>query len=145
MSKWSQEAARKYAENKKNAEARLLDQNVLKSKAPKMWEQLRDLFAQEVTAFNAEPGMEGILVMDNSRPGVLEVSRTDSPSKARIVFESHSQTVKILVPGIEKDDSEIKMVVLSGSTEARFENSKRLPVQPHLIVETVLRKLLGLH
>lgn len=157
MSEWSKAAADRFRkkasfeqeqaerlrreEHAKNEKA-ILDSNNLKLNAPKMWDDLCNLFAAKCEEFNQE-GAGTTLKSLRLDPNTLELRRNESQRK--LVFDP--QRYVIAMPGFESKDiprpveRPIEIKVKNGSELGYFRGSTLVPAER--IVESFLDDLLG--
>ena len=97
MSDWSKHAVQVYQRKRDDARIKnqvaLQEQQLLDLEAPRRWAELRNSLMQQSCDFNAEPGMDGTLTYDHSRPDSLTIENTEQHTAVRVVFSGQHHEV----------------------------------------------------
>jgi len=149
VSDWSRDAALRFAAQQKIKlvqDAKVIrDQNDLALHIAKVWADLCELFRARCNEFNAEPGVAGVLSCDTKRTQELKITRSDNAAMLRGAFDPKRHTIHFMGPNIGKEQSEIKIEVIEGSSEMCFVDSLQRILNPQDIVDISLTDLLQLN
>jgi hypothetical protein len=149
MSDWSQDAARRFLDNQTARQAHeaqsVLDRRVLNQQAPRMWEELRQLFVRQCGEFNAEPGVGNILSCHSDAAHALDIRRSDNGVTLTIAFDPQKYCVNFSGACVANGRGRIQARVASGSTETFFADDSGTRVSAEDVVEIALGDLLEIN
>jgi hypothetical protein len=118
MSDWSRDAAQKFIAQKREKpvqdEMVLHNEDIIKRKAPEVWDKLSEEFDRKCSEFNSELEISNVLAFDRTDPYELEITRTDTHARLTVTFIPELQTVT--VKGL-KESRDFRFEVFSGTSE----------------------------
>jgi len=148
MSDWSSYAAQRVKRQRennglKNSRASQ-DARLLAEYAPGRWEELRRVFLEMCSQFNAEPEMREALAYDNSNPQALKIENTHTKMTLRITFDPEHSEIKIGgLSGPTATAAPYKIALVPGQRETYFTDGSN-SVAAHEIARKALDSLLGI-
>jgi len=149
MSDWSQDAARRFLDNNAARQVHeaqsVLDRRILHQQAPKMWEELRQLFLTRCSEFSSEPGVGKILSCDGNGAHALKIQRTDNGTTLAVTFDPQKYCVNFSGACVATGRDRIQARVASGSTETFFADDSDSRVSAEDVVEIALGDLLEIN
>jgi hypothetical protein len=148
MSDWSSYAAQRVKRQRENnnlKDARMShDERLLAEYAPGRWEELRRIFLEMCSQFNAEPEMRDTLAYDNSNPNALKIENTQTKMVLRVTFDPEHYEIKIGgLGGPSATAAYYKIAVVPGQRETHFIEGSN-SVAAHEIARKALDSLLGI-
>jgi hypothetical protein len=124
MSDWSRDASRRFVDQRKAKESQdakvLHDQEMLRLKAPQLWDQLAEEFSRKCTEFNAQPEVGHVLPFDRADANTLTIGRTDTHAKLTATF---LPLYAVTINGI-KAPGQFKIDLIAGTSEVGFFHDK---------------------
>jgi hypothetical protein len=149
MSDWSQDAARRFLDHQAARQVHeaqsVLDRRVLHRQAPKMWEELRQLFVKRCSEFCSEPGVGNILSCNSNGAHALDIRRSDNGATLTITFDPQQYCVNFSGACVANGRGRVQTQVASGSTETFFADDSGTRVSAEDVVEIALGDLLEIN
>ncbi len=145
VSDWSKYAAEKFVQRMNssniNNEKTLSDRKLVEKGSRELWDSLCAALKKEISAFNAEPGIEhGFLSCDNSDPMIAQISRKNLSQAVTITFDPEHTYATIEGHGIQTKEK-LKIRVSDGD-QLQFFDSQNQSCSVESIVGNVLNRLL---
>lgn len=146
MSDWSDDAARRFADQKKSKQVQnekvLADQENLGLNGPKVWNELYELLRSQCAELNSNPSVGNILDAKKIDFGKIQINRTDNGSSLTLSFDPKRHTITLDGPGIIDKDKEMTLSVIEGTSQIQIKNKTKEPFTTEGIVKNSLEKLL---
>jgi hypothetical protein len=145
VSDWSKYAATKFLEKTATdtllVEKTLSDRKLVDRRWRELWDSLCSSVKEEITSFNAEPGLAGTLSCTNDDPMTIKISCESRPG-ITITFDPQQQHATLAGAGVQEIDKILKITIADGD-HLRFVTADNHTLAVEQITQGLLKGVLG--